>query len=235
MSMLDVRGLTAGYGRQIVVREISIAAEAGQITAVLGHNGAGKTTVMKSIAGILPGARGALAIGGVELSMTAARPDGRKLALVPQGNNVFPRLTVEENVRLGFGSAGSKPTKTEARDRIEYAQTYLPALVGKWKQKAGDLSGGQRQMVSIARGLVAGAPLLLLDEPSVGLAPKLVEELMDVFGSLRDAGLAIVLVEQNVKQALRVADRCVVMKSGSVILACTADELRARESLWELF
>jgi branched-chain amino acid transport system ATP-binding protein len=154
--------------------------------------------------------------------------------MVPQGSSVFARLTVEENVRLGFVNGGHG-TRERKDEQVDMALRYLPALRDKWRQKAGDLSGGQRQMVSIARALVSGAPLLLLDEPSLGLAPKLVEEMMDVFASLRERGLAVVLVEQNVKQALRVADRVVVMRSGRVILRCTADELRARDNLWDLF
>jgi branched-chain amino acid transport system ATP-binding protein len=232
-SLLTVSGLTAGYGRLVAVHDVSFTANAGEITTVFGHNGAGKSTVMKSIAGVLPGAHGELVINGVERPMSGSR-GGRGLAMVPQGSSVFPRLTVEENVRLGFASAG-RLDRDEITRRLDSARGYLPALVPKWKSKAGDLSGGQRQMVSIARALVAAAPLLLLDEPSLGLAPKLVEDMMDVFSTLKSTGIAIVLVEQNVKQALRIADRSVVMRSGSVILDTTADELLARESFWDLF
>jgi branched-chain amino acid transport system ATP-binding protein len=234
MSVLTLDNLTAGYGRLIAVRDISMTAEAGEITAVLGHNGAGKSTVMKSIAGVLSHARGELSIAGVRQPISSVRTSGRGLAMVPQGSSVFARLTVEENVRLGFVN-GDHNTRERKDEQVEMALRYLPALRPKWRQKAGELSGGQRQMVSIARALVSGAPLLLLDEPSLGLAPKLVEEMMDVFASLRERGLAVVLVEQNVKQALRVADRVVVMRSGRVILRCTADEMRARDNLWDLF
>jgi branched-chain amino acid transport system ATP-binding protein len=229
MSSLKVENLTAGYGRMVAVRDISFTAEPGEVTAIFGHNGAGKTTVLKSVAGVLPGAR-----GDIRIDDRPVRGRDRGLAMVAQGSSVFPRLTVAENIRLGL-VAGGRVSKSEAKERIDRAQGYLPALVPRWHHRAGDLSGGQRQMVSIARALVTGASLLLLDEPSVGLAPKLVEDMMDVFAGLRSSGMAVVLVEQNVQQALRIADRAVVLRSGSVILSGTADELRDRDTLWELF
>ncbi len=232
--MLSVAHLTAGYDRLVAVRDVSFTAEKGQITAIFGHNGAGKTTVLKSIAGALPRARGEVRIDGAEVRLRSTGGGPRPFAMVPQGAGVFPRLTVEENVRLGL-VAGGRVGKARAAERIAKAQEYLPQLVPRWQSRAGDLSGGQRQMVSIARALVTGTSTLLLDEPSVGLAPKLVEDMMDVFAGLRDAGMTVVLVEQNVKQALRVADRAVVMRSGSVILSGTAGELSSRENLWDLF
>jgi len=231
VSLLEVSGLTAGYGRHIAIHDVSVRAEKGQVTAIVGHNGAGKTTLLNSVAGVLRNARGSVRFDGKE-TLRRGRPQG--LAMVPQGLGVFPSLTVGENVRLGITSGG-KVSKGVAEERVKVAQGYLPLIAERWNERGGRLSGGQRQMVSIARALVSGASCILLDEPSVGLSPKLVEQMMAVFGILRDDGLAIVLVEQNVKQALTIADRVVVMKAGRVIVDSDAQEFSSRESLWELF
>ncbi|MCU1614386.1 MAG: Amino acid/amide transporter ATP-binding protein 2, family [Frankiales bacterium] len=234
MSLLEVSGLTAGYGSHAAIHDVAARAERGEVTALVGHNGAGKTTLLNSIAGVLRNVRGSVVFDGVETLRGGSRRRPSGLAMVPQGMGVFPSLTVGENVTLGV-TAGGKVSKEEAAERIKVAQGYLPLLAERWNERGGRLSGGQRQMVSIGRALVSGASCILLDEPSVGLSPKLVEDMMKVFATLRDAGLAIVLVEQNVKQALTIADRVVVMKAGRVIVDSSAEEFSSRESLWELF
>jgi branched-chain amino acid transport system ATP-binding protein len=234
VSYLQVAGLTAGYSGHTAIRDISLEAERGAVTAVFGHNGAGKTTLLNSIAGVLRETRGSVLLDGREVLHRSRRGRPEGLAIVPQGVGVFPSLTVGENVMLGL-AAGAKVPREVVDERVRVAQSYLPVLADRWGQRGGSLSGGQRQMVSIGRALVSGASCLLLDEPSVGLSPKLVEAMMDVFGTLRDDGLAVVLVEQNVQQALRIADRVVVMKAGRVIVDSTAREFSSRESLWELF
>lgn len=234
MSLLTVKNLTAGYGRNTAIRDVSFTAARGEVTAIFGHNGAGKTTLLSSIAGVLRNARGSVVFDGNEILRGGSRGRPPGLAMVPQGLGVFPSLTVGENVMLGL-STGSKVSKEEAAERVKVAQGYLPLLADRWAEHGGRLSGGQRQMVSIGRALVSGASCVLLDEPSVGLSPKLVEAMMRVFGTLRDDGLAVVLVEQNVKQALTIADRVVVIKSGRVILDTSAKEFSSRESLWDLF
>lgn len=234
MSLLEVTDLTAGYGRHTAIRDVSLKAERGEVTAIVGHNGAGKTTLLSSIAGVLRNVRGSVVFDGTETLRGSHRGRPPGLAMVPQGIGVFPSLTVGENVKLGV-TAGGKVSKEVAEERVKVAQGYLPLLAERWDERGGRLSGGQRQMVSIGRALVSGASCILLDEPSVGLSPKLVEAMMQVFGTLRDDGLAIVLVEQNVKQALTIADRVVVMKAGRIIVDSSAREFSSRESLWELF
>jgi branched-chain amino acid transport system ATP-binding protein len=234
VSLLEVKDLTAAYGRHTAIRDVSVKAEAGEVTAIVGHNGAGKTTLLNSIAGVLRNVRGSVVFNGTETLRGSHRGRPPGLAMVPQGIGVFPSLTIGENVKLGI-TAGGKVPKEVADERIAVAQRYLPLLGERWDERGGRLSGGQRQMVSIGRALVSGASCILLDEPSVGLSPKLVEAMMKVFGTLRDDGLAIVLVEQNVKQALTIADRVVVMKAGRVIVDSSAGEFSSRESLWELF
>jgi branched-chain amino acid transport system ATP-binding protein len=234
MSFLELERISAGYGRLVAVRDVSITADTGGLTAVFGHNGAGKTTLLKVAAGVLSPIGGHVSVEGRQITARRHRGRPRSVAMVRQGSGVFARLSVEENVKLGF-VAGEKTSRAEQRQRLETVEKFLPVVMQRWKDRAGELSGGQRQMVSIARALVTGATMLLLDEPSVGLAPKLVEEMMSAFSSLRDGGLGIVLVEQNVQQALTVADTVSVMKSGRLILSAPAEELRARESLWDLF
>ena len=232
MSLLEVKDLTTRYGRHTAISDVSMSASAGEVTAIVGHNGAGKTTLLSSIAGVLRNTRGSVQFDGREILGRSGRAPG--LAMVPQGIGVFPSLTVGENVRLGL-SGGAKISRQVADERIERAQGYLPLLAERWEERGGRLSGGQRQMVSIGRALVSGASCVLLDEPSVGLSPKLVESMMEVFGVLRDDGLAVVLVEQNVQQALTIADRVLVMKAGRITVNSSASEFASRESLWELF
>lgn len=234
MSILEVTNLTAGYGRHTAIRDVTVAAECGEVTAIVGHNGAGKTTLLNSVAGVLRNVQGSVRFDGKETLKGGSRARPAGLAMVPQGMGVFPSLTVGENVTLGITASG-KVSKDVAGERVKLAQGYLPLLSERWDERGGRLSGGQRQMVSIGRALVSGASCILLDEPSVGLSPKLVEAMMAVFGTLRDDGLAIVLVEQNVKQALTIADRVVVMKAGRIIVDSSAQEFSSRESLWELF
>jgi branched-chain amino acid transport system ATP-binding protein len=234
MSFLTLESVSAGYGRLVAVRDVSVAADAGRVTAVFGHNGAGKTTLLKVAAGVLAPLGGCAWVDGRQLTARRHRGRPRNVAMVRQGSGVFGRLSVEENVKLGF-VAGEKASRAEQRHRLETIEKFLPVVMQRWKDRAGELSGGQRQMVSIARALVTGATMLLLDEPSVGLAPNLVEQMMSAFASLRDGGLGIVLVEQNVHQALTIADTVAVMKSGRLILSAPAEELRARENLWDLF
>lgn len=226
MTQLVVSGLSAGYGRLRALHDVSMTADPGRVTVVLGHNGAGKSTLIKSISGVIRPMEGSVSVDG--------RPIRRgDFAVVPQGIGIFPRLTIAENIRLGLISVGASAEEAEAR--VDETAKHLPIIKERWHERAGRLSGGQRQLVSIARALVTGAPMLLLDEPSVGLAPKLVEEMMELFATLRNEGKTIILVEQNVKQALHIADDALVIKSGRAILSGSASLVADHEDLWSLF
>lgn len=233
--MLEIQGVTASYGRLTAIHDISMRLQEGEITALFGHNGAGKSTLIKSIAGVLKGARGSIEISGrpFVLGPSGERPVG--LAVVPQGTGIFPSLSVGENIELGLFAFKKSKDNAEKERLLDLATDHFPIIRQRWHEPAKNLSGGQRQMVSIARALVTGRRILLLDEPSTGLAPKLVEEMMETFGRLRDSGITILLAEQNVRKTLICADQVCVMKAGRLILTSSAEEFAAREDLWNLF
>ena len=230
--MIRFDAVSAGYGQFEAIHEISGAVPTGSMTALFGHNGAGKSTLINALAGTLRRARGSVTIGSetFELDGDRARPPG--IAVVPQEKGIFPSLTVGENVRLGLMSAHDK---SDSNERLEVAAEYFPIIRDRQKEPARNLSGGQRQMVSIARALVSGHRILLLDEPSVGLAPKLVEDMMKILVRLRSDGYTLLLVEQNVAQSLEHADHVLVMKAGRVFHTGTASEFRDIDDLWEMF
>jgi branched-chain amino acid transport system ATP-binding protein len=209
---LQVRGLTGGYDLKLpIIHEISLHAAPGEVVAVLGPNGAGKSTLIKCIAGLVPVGAGAILADGVDLTRTPAhlRP-GAGLAFVPQLQNVFATLSVADNLRL---AAQSLP-RLQRGAGIDAAWAWYPALRAVAQRPAGLLSGGQRQMLAVARALITRPRVLLLDEPSAGLAPAAVSELFERLAGLRASGAAIVLVEQNVRAALGVADRAYVLAEG---------------------
>ena len=226
--MLEVRGLRAGYGAAEVLRGIDLDAKGGEIVAVLGANGAGKTTLNSVLSGVVKPSGGTVVLEGTPI--TGARPDAivaAGLIHVPEGRRVFPNLSVERNLRLGAYRRGR-----ERRERnLERAYTIFPRLKERRRQDAGTLSGGEQQMLAIGRGLMAEPKVLILDEPSLGLAPKLVEEMFALIDDLVGAGLAILLVEQNVAQSLEIAARAYVLENGAVAMQGTPDELLARDDL----
>jgi branched-chain amino acid transport system ATP-binding protein len=215
---LEVRGLNAGYGRLSVLHGVDLDAADGELVAVIGANGAGKTTLLRALSGLLTPTAGTVRLGGHDV--TGLRPERLAragLAHVPENRLVFPSLSVEDNLVLG-GYTRRRGPVAERRKARERAMALFPRLEPRVRQAAGTLSGGEQQMLAIARGLMAQPRVLVLDEPSVGLAPRLVGEIFSALGRLRDDGLTLVVVEQNARAAFAVADRAYVMDRGRVVL-----------------
>ena len=226
--MLEVRALRGGYGAVEVLRGIDLEIRAGEIVAVLGSNGAGKSTLNNTVCGLLPASGGSIAFEGHDITRARATDIvAAGLVQVPEGRRVFPDLSVRENLLLGSYRRGR-----EHRYRnIERVLTVFPRLAGRMSQRAGTLSGGEQQMLAIGRGLMAEPRLLILDEPSLGLAPLLVEEMFALIARLNAEGLAILLVEQNVGESLEVARRAYVLENGACVFHGTPAELLARPEL----
>jgi branched-chain amino acid transport system ATP-binding protein len=219
-ALLEVEGLTAGYGAAPVLRDVSLTVQPGQIVAVLGANGAGKTTLLRTLSGLLPASAGRVLLDGQDLrGVRVERMVRLGMAHVPEGRGVVTELTVDENLRLG-GLWRKPPT-----DLAEIYELF-PALAQRRKHLGHQLSGGERQMLAIGRALAAKPRLLLLDEPSLGLAPKITAQILGLLRDLRDrTGLAVLLVEQNVRSALSVADEGIVLALGRVATRDRADSL----------
>ncbi len=220
--MLEVTGLRAGYGDTQILHGVDISAGAGQIIALLGPNGAGKSTLNKVLSGIIRRTSGSIVFDGADLD--GAAPDeivSRGLIHVPEGRRIFPNLSVLENLELGSYRRGRE---RRARN-IERVCSVFPRLRQRLTQIGGTLSGGEQQMLAIGRGLMAEPKLLVLDEPSLGLSPLLVDELFALIKTINEDGLTILLVEQNVARSLEIASRAYVMEQGRISLAGTAAEL----------
>ena len=232
-ALLRVEGLCAGYGDMPVLWDVALAMCPGELVAVIGSNGAGKTTLLHTVAGLLRPTRGTIHLDGVEIQALPAhaRPD-RGLALVPEGGQPFPHLTVRENLEVG---AYRPYARARVAVNLERAWALFPRLREREHQLAGTLSGGERQMLAIARALMSEPRLLLLDEPSLGLAPLVVEQVFAVLDALRRDGLTILLVEQNVQQALELADRAYVLESGRVVRTGAARALLADPAVAQHF
>ncbi len=233
--LLEVDALEAGYGKKTVLQGVGLRVREGEVVAVLGHNGAGKSTTLKTILGLLPARAGQVRFAGKPWSNGDAVENVRNgMALVPQGRGVFPDLTVTENLMLGaYTQRDAAATAARLREVIE----LFPLLGERGAQRAGTLSGGEQQMVAVGMALMPRPRLMMMDEPSIGLAPVLVQRVLETARQInRRFGTAIILVEQNIKTALGVADRAYVMKSGRVVLEKPAAELlAAQSSWWELY
>ncbi|MGD0720487.1 MAG: ABC transporter ATP-binding protein [Roseiarcus sp.] len=220
--MLAVRGLVAGYGETPVLRGLDLEAASGEIVAVLGSNGVGKTTLNKTLSGVLRASAGEIVFDGRRIDRLAA-PEivAAGLIHVPEGRRIFPDLNVRENLELG----SYRRAKPRRAANLEKVFALFPRLRERVRQAAGTLSGGEQQMLAIGRGLMGEPRLLILDEPSLGLSPLLVEELFALIGRLREEGLTILLVEQNVVQSLGIASRAYVLANGRITLSGRADDL----------
>jgi branched-chain amino acid transport system ATP-binding protein len=229
-TLLAIEGLSAGYGGILALDEVSLSARAATITAVLGANGAGKTTLLAAISGLIKPRRGQIRLAGAEL--TGRRPEDivrAGVSHVPEGRGVIAELTVEENLRLG---ALWRPGRAARAEALASAYELFPLLADRRRKPAATLSGGERQMLVIGRALTARPRVLLLDEPSLGLAPKIVAQLMSLVRRLRDdTGLTVVLVEQNAHSALAIADQGIVLNLGRVAATADAATLAADTAL----
>ncbi|MGE5537776.1 MAG: ABC transporter ATP-binding protein [Gemmatimonas sp.] len=224
--MLEIRNLSTGYAGIDVVHGIGLEVAAGEIVALIGANGAGKSTLVKTVSGLLAPRLGEIVFEGRRIDALTPRARVRLgIAHVPEGRQMFPGLTVAENLRLGAYAQGRSVGEEELQSRIRTVCQRFPVLLNRLGEPAGNLSGGQQQMLAIARGLMAAPRLIMLDEPSLGLAPVLVEEIFRLIHGLKQQGLAIVLSEQNARMSLAIADRAYVIEMGHVVMSGTGREL----------
>lgn len=235
-NLLTVRGLRAGYGTAQVLHEVSVEVEDGETVAVLGVNGAGKSTLLRCLTGLHPLSGGTVSYRGVDITRLPAHRRIRSgLVMVAEGRELFPTLTVEENLRAGLVAHGKKVRGAAAEELIQRATELFPTLRDRRRQLAGTLSGGEQQMLAIARALAAEPRLLLLDEPSLGLSPVIVDLIYDRLAFMKRSGLAMVLVEQHVDRALHVADRGYVLDLGRVAATGTVAELAAAGEVRQVY
>jgi branched-chain amino acid transport system ATP-binding protein len=221
--MLEIRNLRAGYGAINVLWDVDLAFTERQLTTIVGPNGAGKSTLLKAIMGLVTPSQGEIRLRGESLAQQRTWDMAEQgVVLVPEGRMVFRDMSVEENLIMG---AFPKPKRAALARNIERAYELFPKLKERRKQLAGSLSGGEAQMVAMARGMMAEPRLLLIDEPSLGLAPVIVQEIFNILRKLKEEGVTIVLVEQNTHMALGVADRVYMMRSGKVVLDKQAAEV----------
>ena len=227
--MLELREVSAGYGAFQALFGVSMRVEAGEAVAVIGANGAGKTTLLRVVSGLLPAAGGRIAMEGVDLRAVAPhRIVETGIAHVPESRRLFPRLSVEHNLKMGAFVPAARKRFTE---RLDYVYGLFPRLKERRHQLAGTMSGGEQQMCAIARALMSGPKLVLLDEPSMGLAPVVVAQVFDLVRRIRAEGYTVLIVEQNVAQVLKAVDRAYLLEVGRIKAAGSAAELLASEDV----
>jgi branched-chain amino acid transport system ATP-binding protein len=232
MSALEVTNLAFAYDGALAVRDVSLAVQPGEIVALLGANGAGKSTTVRMIAGVLNPQKGAIRFDGVALrGMPSHHVVRRGITLVPEGRLVFPQMTVMENLQLG----AHVKQRSAVGALIDQAFALFPRLAERRSQLAGSMSGGEQQQLAIARGLMSEPRLIILDEPSLGLMPTVVQEVFRLIEAVNKRGISVLLVEQNLHQALRIAHRGYVLEKGAVVLAGTGQELLANDYVKKAF
>ena len=221
-SILSVEGLHAGYGRTPTLHGIDFRVGRGEIVAIVGRNGVGKSTLMKSLIGLLPSTQGTITFGGVDVTRSPANARAvRGIGYIPQGRHVFPRLTVRENLMMGLTIGGPQREK-----QLELVLRTFPVLQDRQRQTAGTMSGGEQQQLAIGRALIGNPDLMLLDEPSEGIQPSIVSQIARNIRELnRDLGLSVLFVEQNIDMILSMAQRCYVMDKGRIVAQVTPEEL----------
>ena len=228
MALLEVDDIHTYYGNIHALKGVSLAVEEGEIVTLIGANGAGKTTTLNTISGIIRPRSGSVHLDGRDLGTVAPHKIvSAGVVQVPEGRRTFARLTVEENLRMG----GFTVSDQEVKDGVERAFEMFPRLLERRTQIAGTLSGGEQQMLAMGRALMSKPKVLLLDEPSMGLAPVLVDAIFDTIRALHAEGTTILLIEQNARMALQVADRGYVIESGRILLTDSADNLRENEEV----
>lgn len=233
MAMLEVSDLNAWYGASHILHGVSISVQQGEVVALVGRNGAGKTTTIRSIMGLMPRISGGIRFDGADLTALKAHDRYRLgLAYVPEERRIVPGLTVRENLQLGLVASAAKINEREAIDEI--AESF-PRLKERLDQEGATMSGGEQQMLAIARAMIGRPKMILLDEPSEGIMPVLVEEMGVLFRRLRDQGVTLLLVEQNVEWALRLADRAVIVDQGEVVYESSSAALLADKAIQERY
>jgi branched-chain amino acid transport system ATP-binding protein len=221
--LLDVRGLVLGYGRTDAVKGIDLSVEAGRVVTLIGANGAGKTTTLRGLSGLLRPRAGSIRLAGNDISSLAANRIARLgIVQVPEGRQIFANMTIDENLRMGAYLLSDRAEEARRRDRV---LTRFPRLAERHTQSAGLLSGGEQQMLAIGRAIMADPRLLLLDEPSMGLAPRFVEEIFRIISEFKAEQRTILLVEQNARAALEIADEAYVIESGRITLSGLAAQV----------
>lgn len=224
-----MQGVDAFYGRVQALCAISLTVEVGEVVTLIGGNGAGKSTALRAITGLVPVAAGAIRFDGMDITrLPAAQIVRRGIAHVPEGRRLFPRMTVTENLEMGAFARNSRPTMLTD---IQYVHTLFPRLQERAGQLAGTLSGGEQQMLAIGRALMTRPKLLLLDEPSMGLSPILVEQIFAIIQTINSSGTTVLLIEQNARKALTIAQRGYVIETGSIVLTDAAATLLTSEQV----
>ena len=224
--MLRIRDLHAGYGATPILFGVSLEVRPGEAVALLGRNGMGKTTLLKTAIGFLKPSRGSIAFEGRDLTRLAPHAIARLgIGLVPENRRIFPGLTVRENLELGLSAAADRSAAVRDR-RLEEVFRHFPRLAERIDQSGKTLSGGEQQMLAIARVMMAGARLLLMDEPTQGLAPAFIRHIRDMIAELKRLGVTVLLVEQNARVALSVCDRGYIMEKGLIVFEATSRDLR---------
>ncbi|MEZ5649280.1 MAG: ABC transporter ATP-binding protein [Burkholderiaceae bacterium] len=227
--MLELQSVNAGYGKFQALFDVSMSVDAGEAVAVIGANGAGKTTLLRVISGLLPVVSGRMSMEGQDLAAIAAHKIiSTGIAHVPESRRLFARLSVEDNLRMGAFVAAARP---RFRDRLAYVYDLFPRLRERRHQMAGTMSGGEQQMCAIGRALMSEPKLILLDEPSMGLAPVIVQQVFDLVRRIRSEGYTVLIVEQNVRQVLKVVDRAYLLEVGRIQAEGSAAELAASDEI----
>jgi len=227
--MLEVNNIDVHYGVIQALKGVSLKVNEGEIVVLIGANGAGKTTTLRTISGLKAPTQGTVFLNGVDITNTSAQEKVKMgISHVPEGRRVFPGLTVLENLELG---AFLRKDRDGIAQDLEMVYEHFPILRERRKQLAGTLSGGEQQMLAIGRALMSRPKILFLDEPSMGLAPILVQEIFDIINNINKAGTTVLLVEQNANMALQIADRAYVMETGSIVLSGTGSELMRSEEI----
>ena len=235
MALLEISDMTVAYGRIEAVRDVSLKVEEGELVTLIGANGAGKTTTMRAVSGIRPVARGRIMFNGQDV--TRMKPHLRVVAGIvqaPEGRGIFPGMTVVENLEMG-AYARTFPTKAEHDKTLDRVYELFPRLAERSTQVGGTLSGGEQQMLAIGRALMARPRLLLLDEPSMGLAPMVIQQIFRIVSEINAQGTTVLLVEQNAQQALSRSDRAYVLETGEVVQTGGGKELLADSSIKEAY